>query len=764
MEHLFFHPSDERLRMEVSSASFSDILERDWSALASNTEVMAHVAPTTKWLGFEHGRARDQEVMIPVQHDLNMYPAVRGWNMQRAWDNGDLRQAHLSLQDENLEPAVVGIRVAAMLQSWLYFGILEAIIGKWVDVTYLVRPNNAGVPLLYSRNLPFALYAWLRKLKGLPAEKRRADLDRAYDNLMIIATCLQKLLLWSDESTSSAQAKWTEQNYPGYNGLILMITPAIIRMTDVIGTTRDRVVAETDVRIVGFANLPDAQAIRNTRLKDRGWCSFLISYCQHSMNDSVLDWLDGSQMTSPSQGHEACDSKECSRNNIDAGAYKMLHRTPTCQCKILRPQLQKVLQAIDENRIPTMALVGDRDTLQLEVTSSPSDSSGHYVAFSHVWADGLGSTTEQGIFTCQARQLAALAEQATEADMSWWIDSVCVPDSKPYRQRSIAQLRNVYMNATKVIIIDSTISQCSSDANAEQLLWTLASSPWMQRLWTYQEGFLATSIVAQFRDTLVELDSGMLPRSDMPATVQVVWISLFSVIANLRPDQSQQMGRKTNLGEVLTALNWRTTSKRGDETLAVAALLNLDTMALTETRPEDRMRAFLLMVRYMPQDIIFFSGPKMSEAPFRWAPATLMARSTTVVDPSHDQQLAECTPGGLEGRQRFLLLAESQQGIDGTTYHVMDTDENALYSIRYDLESRNTPAAFNAVIVRPIEEGRYLKPEMDQEVEAVAVLKHSGSSCDYVRVVTMSELDRSSLPGGTTLTGARWRLERLCIS
>src|ERR1700733_1851691 len=247
MEHLFFHTSDERVGMEVSSARFSDVLERDWAALARNTEVLPHVAPTTEWLGFEHERGRDQE-MLPVQHDLNMYPTIRGWHMQQVWDSGDLRQAHPSLQDEHLSPSAVGRHVASMLQSWLYFGLLEATIGKWVDITYLVRPDESGVPLLYSRNLPFALYAWLGKLRDLPADERQADLDRAYDNLMKAGTCIQKLVLWSDQS--SARSTLSKQNFPGYNELILMITPAIIRMTDVIGTTRDRMVADTDVRIV----------------------------------------------------------------------------------------------------------------------------------------------------------------------------------------------------------------------------------------------------------------------------------------------------------------------------------------------------------------------------------------------------------------------------------------------------------------------------------------------------------------------------------
>jgi hypothetical protein len=193
-------------------------------------------------------------------------------------------------------------------------------------------------------------------------------------------------------------------------------------------------------------------------------------------------------------------------------------------------------------------------------------------------------------------------------------------------------------------------------------------------------------------------------------------------------------------------------------------------MALTGTSLEDRMKAFLLMVRYMPHDIIFFDGPKLSSAPYRWAPATLMARSTAIVDTSQDRQRAECTVDGLCGLQCVLLLSDTQRGADYTTYHVFETSENTVYSIYWDPESQNVLAAFNAAIVRPIEDGRYLKPELEQVVEAIAVLKNLDTTdtgefrSDYVGVVTITKLDKDNLADGTSLTKAEWRVERLCVS
>lgn len=89
----------------------------------------------------------------------------------------------------------------------------------------------------------------------------------------------------------------------------------------------------------------------------------------------------------------------------------------------------------------------------------------------------------------------------------------------------------MYTNATKVVVIDKAISQCRSDSTAEDVPWAVVSSPWMQRLWAYQESFLATSIIVWFSDTLLELDVSTLPQSTLPATVQVVWAGLVFLIA-----------------------------------------------------------------------------------------------------------------------------------------------------------------------------------------------------------------------------------------
>ena len=666
---------------------------------------------------------------------------------------------------------MVGERVAAMIQSWLYFGLLEAVLGMWVDLSYLIRPDATGHMLLYSRNLCFALYAWTRRLQELDAELRAIELENAYDSLMTTTTCIQKLLLWSDLSTERGQ--WTKANFPGYIERIYEITPAIIRLTDVIGATRDRIAGEGDVRVVGISGLSASHEERNARLKARGWCPYLLACCSQDMNDSIVDWVDASRRENSLGRHDECTEEACTGNNVDASRYEMQHCIPDCRCTSVRPHVEDVISTIARGVIPVIRSGMGPRGIELKVEDCSPDNGVEYVVFSHVWADGLGSTTEQGIYECQALRLAAIAEKA-KPGRPRWIDSLCVPYASPYRYMAIRQLRQVYSRAAKVVVVDKCMTKCHSGEAAENVLWSIVSSSWMQRLWTYQEAFLPEHINILFEDSLFPLEPSKLPRSTLPPIIQVVWRNLFDRVASVRPNKMQQMAHKTNIGEVLAAMNWRTTSRRSDETLAAAALLDIDPWSLPENEEDGelRMERLFLLVRNMPDDMIFFTGPKMKRQSFRWAPSTLMARSYTMVDSSNDHQRARCTPDGLLGQQCYLSLADVQTGCDDEEYWIRDPSTKAIYSLYWDPESKNDTTKFNAVVVRPIKDDQYLRPDINQVLEGVVALidtEEEGNDSNvpraaYVGRVTICQREETDIPQGVLFTEGIWRTRMLCIT
>lgn len=63
-------------------------------------------------------------------------------------------------------------------------------------------------------------------------------------------------------------------------------------------------------------------------------------------------------------------------------------------------------------------------------------------------------------------------------------------------------MKSVYQNATKVVVVDRDVCQQSAQQTIMSL-YIVAASSRMQRLWTYQEAYLASSILLAFSDRLV---------------------------------------------------------------------------------------------------------------------------------------------------------------------------------------------------------------------------------------------------------------------
>lgn len=78
-------------------------------------------------------------------------------------DRNELREAHSLFIDGQTDPSVVGHRLAVMPRSWLYFRLLEAISGKMVNTSYLIRLESSGRLLFYTQNLVFLSQTWVGK-------------------------------------------------------------------------------------------------------------------------------------------------------------------------------------------------------------------------------------------------------------------------------------------------------------------------------------------------------------------------------------------------------------------------------------------------------------------------------------------------------------------------------------------------------------------------------------------------------------------------
>ncbi len=316
-------------------------------------------------------------------------------------------------------------------------------------------------------------------------------------------------------------------------------------------------------------------------------------------------------------------------------------------------------ELLSSGKIPAMLYDGRNLTVR-DVDDGP------FVAISHVWADGLGSTAELvGLVpTCQVARIANLARLLV-SDGAFWIDSLCVSDSKALRNRAIRLMAATYRQAERVLVLDATIWQLAIKTPPKERILRLALSPWMHRVWTLPEGLLAREIHfecvdglvpnAHLKDLLASCRE-LVPSSALGPIYSDPFMHLYVYPPLLPLLERPPTDGVHPLTDIVKLLRNRTASDTEDETLAIAGLLGIDAEKLLEVEGADeRMRVLYLEVKNIPAAIVFQPGPKLGCSGFRWAPRTL-----TRLKLEHGHMgMAECTPHGLVTEQTFTIFSSS---------------------------------------------------------------------------------------------------------
>lgn len=125
-----------------------------------------------------------------------------------------------------------------------------------------------------------------------------------------------------------------------------------------------------------------------------------------------------------------------------------------CHCEMISPPLSDVDDALRDWTILVMSGPGllKLNSVPMVQAYSP-DRPLEFVAFFHVWSDGLGSTTEAGIPKCQVEFLMETSLQAAGTPM-FWIDSLCVPKIRETRILVISMMSETYRAASATVVLD----------------------------------------------------------------------------------------------------------------------------------------------------------------------------------------------------------------------------------------------------------------------------------------------------------------------
>ncbi len=366
-----------------------------------------------------------------------------------------------------------------------------------------------------------------------------------------------------------------------------------------------------------------------------------------------------------------------------------------------------------------------------------------------VGADGLGNPFENALPRCQLRRLRDFMTTLSSVHrvmryrpMALWIDTLCIPVAphlKEYRKLAIRLLGQTFYDAKVVLVLDRELCSVESQKVSDlELGIRIVSGGWMKRLWTLQEAALSigsksslgkmyfqmgdgpvrwNKLLHTFQHMPSKPSSKPLPHPRKPtalaSTVEEIkkgllfglWVedsitSRLPSVIDLQP-----WGWDTQLQRLSRAVQTRTTSKSEDEAICLASLAGFDlSNILSVQTAEERMQHFYLLLRDIPTAIIFVQlpifitpdhipTPNMKNAPFRWAPRSLLLHLTEVMNVHfayEAQRFAEaeyrmygiCEPDGLHIEQEGFVF-QPEDTILYPTCVFEDADSKEQYCLTW---------------------------------------------------------------------------------
>ncbi|KAL8961202.1 MAG: hypothetical protein Q9193_002204, partial [Seirophora villosa] len=312
-----------------------------------------------------------------------------------------------------------------------------------------------------------------------------------------------------------------------------------------------------------------------------------------------------------------------------------------------------LVDCLEKGCLPLLRIREETDLDEMTVEVIASTDSTCYVALSHVWADGLGNPKATALPRCQLSRLKWLVDNldfnylpwtaASEllknaSEMLLWCDTLCCPvQDKEAKKMALQQMYRTYESASVVLVLDRGLtSHREGRTSVIQECLRVATSRWMTRLWTLQEGALPAKknrLWFQFTKTARPL-SFLLDRLFEVFSTDIHWRGVIKRIfdrlntfTSLFKNANFE-SRGTDLGRVSRGLLYRSVTVPSDEPLLIATLMGLDLSRILACKPRKRMIILWRMIATAPsgvdKDFLFHMTPKLKRRGFRWAPQSLL--------------------------------------------------------------------------------------------------------------------------------------------
>lgn len=619
-------------------------------------------------------------------------------------------------------------QAAALVQNWFFFGLLEEVFQVPVPTRDFTDANEHGGRFLNTRLLGQYVGRWKERVEGCSDEERVEWAARLRQVFREVVRFFQLYL--SGVSTS----------YP--NDFAVYLNPLAVLLETFQNYTslifQDG--AEHEPLPANFA--PQA----TQELVERGWCPFTVANILLPSGSPCLFEYARLFPDHPSficQDHAECKASDCAVSHVDTSTYKTKHSDVFCKgehdCETLAPDMNILKVKLEAGKIPVVSFTENPGLMTLGSEDGP------YVAISHVWADGMGSTAEKGIPTCVVKFLSEAATASFNSthdtvldNIPFWIDSLCVPSQSDLRRKAIGLMAETYTCAASVVVIDASMRHLSVSDPIQEQLFVMYVSNWVQRLWTLQEALLSRQLLFRVGDGLIDFryfftdEVLALQWSDSVTSKLLGWFGQLMITPVIRSAQAASSTPLSlpppSLDDVALHLAKRTSSKQADETLAIAGLFGQDAGAYVPLDPDQRMVKFLTNYNggKVPYDILFLDGPKLLIEGYTWAPKSFMKRQMNVqLKGTSEGAMSVITQQGLLGQYFCLVLQHEWRADEHPRNYRVQVSEGEHLVVLFDRRAHSDEEGvpeYNALLLqRSVEKGEEFLAAGVQLLESVEV-------------------------------------------
>lgn len=663
--------------------------------------------------------------------DFEGYPARQGYDTRSAQEWEAIFQ-HPSPEFQ------------AFLQRWLYFGTIECTLGRRVDVSqFCITPGGSSShdgQLLNSEALEPLLRSWMSDA----IEIERAD-QAGFNKFYIrcggqfTAACnvhknLGRPMHQCREVAGAHTHSHSLMSYIATHKVRDPRDPQVAWSVDALIELLNgmqRVCAAQRLQARGDASsIPETsffkrvvreqphdslatggnQAKLTVELTERrGWCPSDAAVMYNAFSTSIMLYVNSLDMPVANlTGHGHCTRYNCSLRTLSDSTYERAHAQGCAGCgdsKADQAEIERILcgGSIPVVRLPdTEAMAQRLDRIELGSSEAVVD----YIAISHVWSDGLGNVEQNAVPSCQLGRLAGFVRSLPEpfaGTQHIWLDTICVPPDAAGMDEAqglaLERMRDAYEKATAVLVLDRTLySVPAFGKSVLELLVRTFVSPWMRRLWTFQEGCLAPTSFIQFEDGAIDLDKTMdqiMETEDI--VVDAVFLpALLDRFKSLRGFFKGDQPQSSKLNAIARSTGFRSTSVATDEALCLGALLGLDMKRIVASNPERRMHTLWGMLSQAPMSLVFSYDDLIPERGLGWAPRTLLQQPVTLSDrgiyshPRLDTQSGRVTPFGLMVAMRGLRFASGPLFIPEQSA-ILDVRKKVWWHLKLELSEEIAP-------------------------------------------------------------------------